>query len=57
MRVPLGTQCQMETKLKPFIMFKNKTDIASLTGRGLFFTPFSTNMPPLTGQCFVNRVD
>ncbi|MDR3197926.1 MAG: hypothetical protein LBU34_08680 [Planctomycetaceae bacterium] len=47
----------METKLKPFIMFKNKTDIASLTGRGLFFTPFSTNMPPLTGQCFVNRVD
>ncbi|MDR3197677.1 MAG: hypothetical protein LBU34_07375 [Planctomycetaceae bacterium] len=47
----------METKLKPLIMFKNKTNIASLTGRGLFFTPFSTNISPLTGRCFVNRVD
>ncbi|MDR3199720.1 MAG: hypothetical protein LBU34_17785 [Planctomycetaceae bacterium] len=46
----------METKLKPLIMFKNKTDFASLTGRGLFFTPFSTNISSLTGRNLANGV-
>ncbi|MDR3198468.1 MAG: hypothetical protein LBU34_11425 [Planctomycetaceae bacterium] len=46
------------------IIFKGKIgidfiliDIASLMGRGLFFPLFSTNMSPLTGRYFVNRVD
>jgi hypothetical protein len=64
MRVPLGTQCRLKIRLKLLIIFKGKIgidfiliDIASLMGRGLFFPLFSTNMSPLTGRYFVNRVD